>query len=157
MAFESVNTTSLRNALNQCKNSINHNTSKELINSISNKNTWESESQENLKRALTALNDVRYSELEETINNYLSIVNDIERYQTLQKTNTSLRQQCNNLQRSLQPSDIRMVTIDGDESLPLTLNKNYTEIKGKISNLQSQISENNNEMTSLKNKIANSI
>ena len=36
-----------------------------------------------------------------------------------------------------------------------SLNKNYTEIKGKISNLQSQISENNNEMTSLKNKIAN--
>ena len=35
MAFENVDVSSLRNALTQCKNSINHSTTDELINNIS--------------------------------------------------------------------------------------------------------------------------
>ena len=53
MAFENVDVSSLRNALTQCKNSINHSTTNELMNNISNTSVWQASAQANLKKALT--------------------------------------------------------------------------------------------------------
>ena len=59
MAFENVNVSSLKSALTQCKNSINHSMSDELINNISNTSVWQTSAQINLKNALTNFKNER--------------------------------------------------------------------------------------------------
>ena len=72
MAFENVDVSSLRNALTQCKNSINHSTTNELMNNISNTSVWQASDQANLKKALTKLENERYKNLEDKINSLLN-------------------------------------------------------------------------------------
>lgn len=55
MAFENVNASSLKSALTQCKNSINHSITDSLISDVSNSSIWQCDSQKTLKDALTKL------------------------------------------------------------------------------------------------------
>lgn len=95
--FDNVDVSSLSNALNQCKNAIDHKRVDELINDISNPSVWKSQSQSKLNDALTKLCNYRYKELEDKIDSYFSIVSYIAEYQEMEKENKRLKSQLKEL------------------------------------------------------------
>lgn len=95
--FDNVDVSSLNNALNQCKNAIDHKRVDELINDISNPSVWKSQSQSKLNDALTKLCNYRYKELEDKIDSYFSIVSYIAEYQEMEKENKRLKSQLKEL------------------------------------------------------------
>ena len=95
--FDNDDVTSLNNALNQCKNAIDHKRVDELINDISNPSVWKSQSQSKLNDALTKLCNYRYKELEDKIDSYFSIVSYIAEYQEMEKENKRLKSQLKEL------------------------------------------------------------
>lgn len=161
MAFESINVSSLKNALTQCKNSINHKTSDTLTNNISNMLIWQASSQANLKKALINLTNVNFKNLEDKINNYFNIVSYIERYQNLQQENVSLENQYNTLSNNLyyaQP----VVTTNTLEDGTINVEEHYEWVKNKLvevkmNSVRKQIVDNEIEMDDLESKVSNSI
>lgn len=137
MAFENVNVTSLRNALNNCEDRINYSRSKELINNISNPNVWQSDSQPILKEALEKLINVRYKDLEGKLEDYKLACNYIEEYQELAKQNQNLLATNKSLQRDLYNDD----------------NEKNSSIERKINNNKGQINSNENRMEVLERQV----
>lgn len=137
MAFENVNVTSLRNALNNCEDRINYSRSKELINNISNPNVWQSDSQPILKEALEKLINVRYKDLEGKLEDYKLACNYIEEYQELAKQNQNLLATNKSLQRDLYNDD----------------NEKNSSIERKINNNKGQITSNENRMEVLERQV----
>lgn len=161
MAFENVDVSSLKNALTQCKNSINHSTTDELLNNVSNSSIWKTSSQTNLKNALSKFKNERYKNLEDKIDSYFNIVSYIEKYQNLQKENINLENQYSSLSNKLyytdtKPSIIKngRVAIDSSSS-PNLIKDSYVE--AQMSDLRKKINNNKEEMEYLKNKVSNSI
>lgn len=161
MAFENVDVSSLKNALTQCKNSINHSTTDELLNNVSNSSIWKTSSQTNLKNALSKFKNERYKNLEDKIDSYFNIVSYIEKYQNLQKENINLENQYSSLSNKLyytdtKPSIIKngRVAIDSSSSSNL-IKDSYVE--AQMSDLRKKINNNKEEMEYLKNKVSNSI
>ena len=161
MAFENVDVSSLKNALTQCKNSINHSTTDELLNNVSNSSIWKTSSQTNLKNALSKFKNERYKNLEDKIDSYFNIVSYIDKYQNLQKENINLENQYSSLSNKLyytdtKPSIIKngRVAIDSSSSSNL-IKDSYVE--AQMSDLRKKINNNKEEMEYLKNKVSNSI
>lgn len=101
MAFENINVNSLRSALNDCKRSLNYDTTKTLKNNIASSNEWQSDAKTNLNNALITLTDVRYKELESKITNYLNVVTKIENYKKLEESVKNLRRDIRSLSENL--------------------------------------------------------
>lgn len=161
MAFENVDVSSLRNALIQCKNSINYSTINELLNNISNVSIWQTSAQVNLKNALTKLANERYKNLEYKINSYFDIVSYIEKYQNLQNENVSLESQYSSLSDRLYYTETYTTTsrtIDGK-----VLTEQHSRrvkdgwIESQMYSVRNEINNNKEEMENLKNRVSNSI
>lgn len=101
MAFESINVNSLRSALNNCKRSLNYDTTKTLKNNIASSNVWQSDAKTNLNNALITLTDVKYKELESKITDYLNVVTKIENYKRLEESVKNLRRDIRSLSENL--------------------------------------------------------
>lgn len=161
MAFENVDVSSLRNALTQCKNSINHSTTDELMNNISNASVWQTSAQTNLKNALTKFENKRYKNLENKINDYFNIVSYIEKYQNLQKENVSLENQHSSLSNRLYYTEPYMTTstAGGGTRSTETHSRKVKDsgVEAQMSNIRKKINDNKEEMENLKNRVSNSI
>lgn len=161
MAFENVDVSSLRNALTQCKNSINHSTTDELMNNISNASVWQTSAQTNLKNALTKFGNERYKNLEDKINSYFTIVSYIEKYQNLQKENVSLENQYSSLSNRLYYTETYTTTSTASDGTVST--ETHTRrvkdrwVESQMSNVRKKINDNKEEMENLKNRVSNSI
>lgn len=161
MAFENIDVFSLRNALTQCKNSINHNTTDELISNISNTSIWQTSAQTNLKNALTKFKNERYKNLEDKINSYFTIVSYIEKYQNLQKENVSLENQYSSLSNRLYYTETYTTTSRASDGTVST--ETHTRrvkdrgVESQMSNVCKKINDNKEEMENLKNRVSNSI
>lgn len=161
MAFENVDVSSLRNALTQCKDSLNYKTTDELINSISNTSIWQSLAQKNLKNALTKLSNERYKKLEDKINSYFDVVSYIEKYQNLRKENLNLEAEYSSLSNHLYYEEEYTTTNRGKNNELITETHSRTvkntDVERQIVNIQTKISNNKEEMEILENRVANSI
>ncbi len=161
MAFDNINVSSLKNALVQCKNSIDYSTTEELINNISNTSIWQSSSQTNLKNALIKLKDERYQELEEKINNYLEATSYIERYQDLEKENVSLNREYSSLSRKLYYNETYTETTKNSDG---TLKKETRtqrvkdkSVERQMTYIERKIEANTRDMENFKNIVSNYI
>lgn len=153
MAFEQVDTNSLKKALIECENKIDYNKTKELISDISNSNVWQTESQKNLKKALEKLKNKRYKELESKISNYQTLVTYIEKYQELVRENESLESQYSSLSSKLYYTE----TYTDSDGTTITETKKDTSVETQMNNIRNQINKNKKEMESLESKVSNSI
>ncbi len=90
MAFENVDTTSLKNALTSCKNSLKSKKIEELASTISSSN-WECDAKKNLKSSLDKLAATRYKDLEKKLDDYFNMIPLIEEYKNLDKENLRLK------------------------------------------------------------------
>lgn len=161
MAFENVDVSNLRNALTQCKDSINHSITDELIDNISNTSIWQTSAQTNLKNALVNFRNERYKNLENKINDYINIISDIEKYQKMQKENKSLADQYSSLSNSLYYTETYTTTSTASNGKVSTETHSRRvkdrEVEAKMSNLQKIIDDNKVKMEDIKNRVSNSI
>lgn len=161
MAFENVNPTSLRNALQSCKNTINHSISDELITSLDNNSVWESDAKKNLSDALETLSHTHYKALEGKIDDYLKATGYIETYQAKERENKNMRSQLNSLYPRLYRTEERSST--WTDMFGYQHTHTWTEtvkdygVESQINSLNNRIYSNKNEMESLKNKVNNLI
>lgn len=161
MAFENVDVSSLRNALTQCKNSINHSTTDELMNNVSNISVWQTSAQTNLKNALTKFENERYKNLEDKINSYFTVASHIEKYQNLQKEIVSLENQYSSLSNRLYYTET--YTTASTASAGTASTETHTRrvknrwVESQMSNVRKKINDNKEEMENLKNRVSNSI
>lgn len=135
MAFENINVISLKNAINSCMNSINYNSSKEIVNKISSSDIWNTESKKNFERALTKLINIRYLELENKLKNYLKIADKIEEYQKLSSVNASTQIELTNIMNELNE---------------LTNENEIATLNDQVSNLKKEIDNNEIKLTTIK-------
>lgn len=142
MAFENINVSYLREALTQCKDSINHESTDQLIYDVSDTSIWQTAAQANLIKALTKLTTERYKELEDKINSYFIIVEKIEKYQELQIENRELNQQFSYL-------NLKVQSADSDDSRSL--------YNTQLHELQMKINDNELTMQNLEKMVSNLI
>ena len=161
MAFENVNVTSLKNALMQCKNSINYETSKELINSLSNFGIWQSDSQKKLVNAIELLSTDRYNQLEKKIDDYLQVAHYIENYKSLEEENLTLNKQYASLNNKLYYNEKYTETKTTADGTKVTEEKSRrvkdNNVQSKMNSIKEQLRDNELEMNNLKNNVANLI
>lgn len=160
MAFESVNVASLRNALTQCKNTIDHSTTDGLINSVSNTSVWQTSAQSILKNALVKIKEERYRDLESKINEYFAIASYIESYQTLQKENEMLEEKYASLSTRLYYTETYTTTStesDGTTSTTHTRQVKDKAVETEMNEILKKINKNKEEMEELEEKVSNSI
>lgn len=84
MAFKNVSVSSLKQAINSCKNAIDYNATKYIINNLSD-NVWEAEAKNTLKKALEKLVNTRYKELEEYLSKCLETIDLLEQYKEIEE------------------------------------------------------------------------
>ena len=160
MAFESVNVASLRNALTQCKNTIDHSTTDGLINSVSNTSVWQTSAHSILKNALVKTKEERYRDLESKINEYFAIASYIESYQTLQKENEMLEEKYVSLSTRLYYTETYTTTStesDGTTSTTHTRQVKDKAVETEMNEILKKINKNKEEMEELEEKVSNSI
>ena len=152
MALENINTSSLRNSITACKNAINYNTEKQVLNTISNESIWKTNSKDNLKNAIMTLTNQRYKELEQKLDSYYKIVSNIEKYQKLYNENELYQSDKKNLKREIFKNKTTMNEENQNEVL-----RNERRIENQINNLNNKIDSNNQQMRAIKTQISNLI
>lgn len=161
MAFENVNVASLKSNLEACKNYINNSISEELPANIMNADIWYSDARGTLKNALDRLNSL-YDALENRINHYLSVANQIEQYQNLVSENQKLESEYSNLESKLWYQEKYTITNYNSETETYeyeeaTRTVKDTNVENKMYSVRNEINSNNTTMESLKNSINSSI
>lgn len=163
MAFENINVSSLKNALNSCKNSINNNISKELKNSVMNSDVWHCDARNNLRGSLNELENL-YNKLTDKINHYLSIANEIEKYQQLVAQNKKLDSEYDTLSGRLYRTETYDENYYNEETKRWepkdpkpTRRVKDTNVENQMNAIKNEIGNNQNSMESISNRIANSL
>lgn len=161
MAFESIDTNSLRNAISACQNRISYHTINDLINNISSNNTWQTSSRDNLNAALVKLINDRYNALSSRLQNYQSIVGLIERYKKLQSDNRKYESEISSLNPRLYYTEYYQEKYYDDKGKEHYVQKSRTlkdwNVQNRIDHLRRLIQSNNYEMSSLETQVSSSI
>lgn len=160
MAFENVNVTSLKNSINNCKSSLNHNASQSLITTLS-QNVWQADAKQNLIDALTTINEERYKKLEDTLDTYLTIADKIQNYKNLEQENRNLYNEISSLQGRLWYTEY--YTEYYTDQYGYTHSEEHSRrvkdygVENQINNNYNRINSNNSNMERLKNEVSNLI
>ena len=161
MAYENVDVQSAKNAINEIKSSINYSNTNEIISELSNNGIWNANAKNNLKNALTKLVDENYKDLQNSLDNYLSILDNIYLYKQKQA-------EYNNIQNQLNGKKNTLTSVTNKDNQYKKNNQSYTQsainnrnvkknTETDISNLNQELINLSNEMNSLKNIIDSSI
>lgn len=150
MAFENVNTELLKNSINSCISSIDYSSSSQIITDITNNSVWSTSSRDNFKKAMEKLIDVRYKALENKLNDYLELINQIEKYKSISDSTASMQLELSILNDEL--STINQ-TSDSQQISALENDTKVSDITSKINSLNENISNNENTLASLKSSI----
>lgn len=139
MAFEGVNVTSARNALNSCMNTISYSKTSQIISNIQNNDIWNTSSRDVLNEALNKLINIKYKDVKEKINLYLTTVGLIEQYQNLQN-------QLNDVNNKIKELENKLTT---EKSNKRTYEKNKEKNASKIKQAQGNISSYTTKLNQL--------
>lgn len=142
MAYENVDVTRARNAINQCLNSINYNNSSNILNDSKDNKNWNADSKTTFRTALDTLVNTRYKELKDYLNQCLTTINNIEKYKNLQSQNATYDSQIRTKSAELSTQQSKYRKLD---------DKSTAEAK----NIKSKIDKLEREIKDLKNKREN--
>lgn len=161
MAFENINVASLKNALITCKDSIKFSETNEILENISSNNIWDAKAKNNLKKALSILKNERFKKLENLLNKYLDVTNDLEKYKQIQSENEELLAKYNYLGTQLYKNETYKEYTINFMGKKFLQNKNKTVIDYNVQNqmnaINRTINENEEKLKNLEIKIKNSI
>lgn len=138
MAYENIDTASLRAALNDCLNTLDYSSSSSIISGLTD-DVWMGNSKNNLVGALDRLVNTRYKNVEAAINHYLSVVDAIEMYQNANKNVNSLESQKADKEQELKTEQAKS---DKNQS-------RINDLKSEIDSLTTQINNQKNEMNEI--------
>lgn len=151
MAFEEVNVTSARNALNSCLNTINYSKTSQIITNIQNNDIWNTKSRDVLKEALDKMINIKYKELTNKLNLYLTTIGLIEQYKNLQN-------QLNEVNKKIEALESKLSTAKKNKKIyEKNKNDNASKIKqtqNNINNYTSQLNQLYTQKQDLENKMA---
>ena len=161
MAYESINVYQLKDAINRCKQTLNHSITDSLKDSIMNDDVWHNDTRDSLRKYLDRFGSL-YSDIENTLNSYMSIANEIEKYKNLQAENSSLSNECNQLEGRLYYNETYYEEHE-DPKTKKTVREYKTRrvkdqnVQNSINNKRNKIGSNNSEMNRIVDRLRNSI
>lgn len=161
MAFEQINPTSLKYALNSCKNSLNNGVTEELITSIMNDTVWYCNARINLKKALETNNDL-YIDLEKEIDHFLNVASQIERYKEIESEINTLNQNYKDLEDKLWVEEEYEDWYFDEEKKEWDYEIETREVKDEnverqMNETMKKINDNQNSLNTLENTIKNMV
>lgn len=101
MAFENIRVDSLREAINSCRDSIDHERTNQVITSITDANVWNTNSKIVLKDALEFLVNSKYQDLKNKLNAYVDIPGYIDQYNELKQEISNYRARISELETAI--------------------------------------------------------
>ena len=143
MALKDINVSALRGSLNACFNSINNSYTTDIVTSLSGDSSWSGQAKNNLKTAIDTLTNTRYSELKDKLEEYLSVADTIEEYQTIYNEMIELNEELTSKKTSL---NLENNKINKDST---TINTLTTS----ISTLQDSIAEKETMLMNIENSL----
>lgn len=90
--YSKINITYARDAINYIKNTLNCRASENIINLLNDSTYWQGESKTIFTDALTKQRDTNYKNLENKLEDYLTIINYMESWQQLNNENKDYAQ-----------------------------------------------------------------
>lgn len=142
MAYESIDVSKARNAINNCLNSLRHNASDKYLYELRTSKEWVADSKSTFLTGLDTLVNTRYVELKNYLNKCLTALDNIEKYQKMQSLSTTYNSQLAGKRVELDEQKKKYNKIDDKTT---TEAKN---IKKKIDNLESDIKSLNSKVSS---------
>jgi len=154
MAFENVNVSSLRSALDTAKNDLvnSDQESLNLITTLADNGNWQANAKGTLKEALEKLTGERYVELRDKIDSYYQIVDYITEYKDLEKANNDLRNSLTSLNNRLWVDE--ETEVDGETFTTQVIDHN---VQNQINIANDTLTANLNRMDELVTLVANAI
>lgn len=161
MAFENIDASALKNALNDCRSSINYYISDNLYSNLANSNVWICDSQNVLRNGLATLTAV-YKDLEKELERFLTITNQILKYNEYKADNAQLNKEYNELKPKLEYEvefENHYYDSETDKWIPFTDKKKVIDedVKKKMDGIEAKIKANNENMTNIENSVKNGI
>lgn len=163
MLFENIDAESLKQAINDCINSIDFTSTEQIIENLSNNTVWQSESKQVLSKALKTLVNTRYKELKEYLNECLTIANHIEEYKALGEEletknaeKTKLQQQLKDIGKGIDSPFIQ-VQFTENETVESSKMPKIEELTNKIKQISSEIETIETSMEEIGTKVSNMV
>lgn len=160
MAFENVNSHSLKQSLQSCKNTLKKSQVQSLLDDVTSENGWICDSKKELVQALNKLVNTRYKELENRLNEYISAANKIDEYQELEQENRTLSSRLTSLNSKLYYIEYykEKQEVNGEEVY--VTNSRWQKdinVQNQMSQIEEKINQNKKQMNNLKAQITNKI
>ena len=146
MAFENVDTKRLIDALNQCKQGINHSKVDSINSNLKSNSIWVSKSKKNLTSSIDKLVETRYKSLEKEIDNYIEVANYIEKYKTLQQELLSDLTDPNKIKNNIKNGINNMIDSSYNFNKTVLSTKSFT-VKGLIDTTKTELENNLKNLT----------
>lgn len=143
MALENIETNKLKTAINSCLQTLNFDSSNNIINSLNGDSIWSGDSKDTLNEALKKIADIKYKELKEKLNSCLVSINSIDEYQNIKKNNNNLLIQKKNKDKELKE----------EKAKPSPDTTKITNLTKDIKKLVNQIENNKNKMNNIEKNI----
>ena len=142
MSYNGVDLDSLKNTINNCLNSINYNSSSNIIESLNSDAYWNASTKTNFKNSLSSLVDIKYDNLKKVLKEALEKINTLEHNQEIQYQIDNYDGQIYNKRQDL-----------------YSLRNRYSKLRSKTTieaeMLKKRISELENDIYYLENKRSN--
>ena len=154
MAYESVDVTRAKNAINNCLNSIRHETSSDIINNLPNNSNWVADSKTTFTGAVGKLVNTRYKDLEDYLKKCLTTLDNIQSYKDLQSQNDTINYQINSKTNEL--NNLKYIYNKMNDKTTADAKNTKTRITNlerEIRNLNSKKEDNSGDMSRLNNSI----
>ena len=154
MAYENVDVTRAKNAINQCLNSINHTASSDLLSSLSGSTNWVADSKKNFSNAVDTLVNTRYRELEAYLKKCLTNLDNIEKVQQMQSQNASYSNQISAKEQELRTMNSKYNAMADKSTYEAQTLKNKIErTKTEIRDLNNKKSNNDSSLSNVNRSI----
>ena len=154
MAYENINVSSAKAAINSCLNSIRHETSNEITGSLSASSEWISDSKTTFVGSVKKLVDVRYKELKDYLKQCLGTLDKIQEYKDLQAKNKSIDSSISSVSNRLSNARYKYNQMsDKTTSEAKSKKRDIDNYERELSSLKSQRQSNINKMNQIQQSI----
>ncbi|MBR3117107.1 MAG: hypothetical protein IKF36_04460 [Bacilli bacterium] len=155
MAYENVDVSRAKNAINNCLNSLNHPSSDNFLSTLPGNTNWVADSKNTFVSAVDKLVNVRYKELKDYLNQCLTTLDNIEKYQNLQSQNATYNSQLSskNNELNIHRNNYRNMN-DKTTSEAKNLKNKIDRLETEIRDLNRKINSNKDDMSNINRSIS---
>ena len=155
MAYENVDVSRAKNAINNCLNSIRHAASDDITSQVPGSTNWVSDSKSTFVSAVDKLVNTRYKELVDYLNKSLKTLDQIDNYKKLQTQNASYDSQIRSKSSELNTLRNKYNRMDDKSTTEARNTKTKIDrLDREIRDLNNKKSNNSNDMGSINKNIS---